>query len=785
MIYNKYIDGEILQKFDNTFQFIKQKISMKSILFVVLTILLTNQTFITDVSPFSYVLFGVASVFNVPLLIVLLSSLISLIIGGITTTVLVKLLSFFLVFTLVTAILNIEGVSRKYSVFIKFMISYLAVDIVSNFIQGTFLLNLFANLGNVLVISILYFIFVAGIYVLFHLNKSYIHSKEESVSMIVVLALATTVFSNIDILGYSIVNILVLVIILIYGWKNGSVNACTAGLITGLFLTCIMDVSMSYVVALALSGLIAGILSRLGKVAVVIAFILGNIYLSYYTNNFTELTMRASEILIASLSLLFIPKKLENKLDTLFNKNKTLSKPYENILDSATDAKNKIGAISALFDSLADIEISQTPEEAKETREVIKKYMTGYIENTCIDCKKRSSCAEEKNLDMTVNHIVDKLEHNETISKNMINDCNISEKMIEDIKEIYANMKLTKILKQKERENSQKVSSQYKEVAKILTNISKNIKNVPVVEDKLQIKLREELKFYGYIVYEDELKKDGVNIEYTFVTDILTNIDKQKKQIIALASDILEQNVTIKLILNSSKKEKSKIKIVSQPEYDIQNAISSETKVGETISGDAYITMELQDLKHLSVLSDGAGSGMQAAKGANTVINMLEKLLDGGFDEQKAVEIINSVIKLKGNDAVFSTLDSFIFDLKTGQAQFIKLGAAPTYILQNGKVTTIHNINIPIGLVKNTDYLPIAKKLDHMDVVIQVTDGVIPENMDVTDNFLVNYLQSLDTTKTAKVICDDIHKLVLKENKSILNDDMTVIVTKIKKTRKI
>lgn len=781
MIYNKYISGEISQRLDSISSIIRQRVSIKNILFVLLTVLLTNQTFITDISPFSYVLFGVASVFNVPLILILASSLISLTINGMTTYLLIKILSFFAVFTFVTAILNIEGVSRKVSVFIKFIISYLIVDVISNFINSTIITGLFNNLGSVLIISVLYFIFVSGIYVLLNINKGYVHAKEETISMIVILSLTTTVFANIDIFGYSIVNILVLIIILVYGWKNGSVYACAAGLVTGLFLTCIIDLPISYVVSLSFSGLIAGVLSKFGKVPILIFFILGNVYLSYFTNNFTELTMRASEILIASFSLLLIPKVLELKLENIFNKNSSLSKPYENILDSASDAKNKIGAMSELFDSLADIEIESSVEDEKETRDVIKKYIEDYIENTCIGCKRSQSCLDKKALDLTVDYIADKLENNESINKNMLNDCEVSDKIINDIREIYANMKLTRILKQKEKENSAKLSSQYKEVSKILSNISKNIKNTVVVQDDIQLKLREELKFYGYIVYEDELQKVGQNIEYTFVTDILNNIDKQKKQIISLASDILEQKVTIKLILNSSKKEKSRIKIVSEPDYDIQNAISHDIKTGETVSGDSFVTMELQDLKHLSVLSDGAGSGVQAAKGSSTVINMLEKLLNGGFNEQKAVEIINSVLKLKGNDTIFSTLDSFIFDLRTGEAQFIKLGAAPTYVLQNGRVTTINNINIPIGLVKNTDYIPIVKKLENNDLVIQISDGIIKEGMNANNNFLTQYLQNLDISKTTKTISDDIHKLVLKESKGILNDDMTVIVTKIKK----
>ena len=35
--------------------------------------------------------------------------------------------------------------------------------------------------------------------------------------------------------------------------------------------------------------------------------------------------------------------------------------------------------------------------------------------------------------------------------------------------------------------------------------------------------------------------------------------------------------------------------------------------------------MELQDLKYMCALSDGAGSGDSASKSSTTVINMLEK----------------------------------------------------------------------------------------------------------------------------------------------------------------
>ena len=785
MILSKYFDSDVSLRIENVFKNVKSKIHFKSIIFIILSFLLANQTFIGSISPFIFVLLGVASVFNVPLILVLVSSVISLAIQDIQAIMLAKLLSFFIAFTLLTALVNIEGISRKYSVFIKFIISFIGIDFIFNIINGTFFTDIFQNVGNILIVSILYFIFVAGLYVILNARKGYVFAKEESISMVIVLAMALTCFSNLSLFGYSIVNILILILILVYGWKNGAVSACSAGLIVGLLLTCIMDVSMSYVVALSFSGLIAGVFSKLGKVAIVIAFIVGNIYISYYTSNFSELSMRISEILVASLALLFIPKNLEKKIGNLFNKNRTLDGAYENILDSATNLQDKIGAISDVFDSLSDITLELTKEDEKETRNVIKSYILNYVENSCIDCNKRKECVNDEKLNIMVDYIANKLENNEKIDKSMLlYECEFSDKIIEDINEIYNNMKIMRVLKQKEKENKDKLSRQYKEVSKILNNVSKSIKNPPAVCDETQKKLRDELKFYGYIVYEDDFKKDDKNIEYTFVTDILTNIDKQKKQIIELASNILEQSMTIKLILNSSKKEKSKIKLVSIPEYEVEVSLLHETKSGEDISGDSYLLVELEDLKQVNVLSDGAGSGKMAAKGSQTVINILEKLLNSGFDEKKAVEIINSVIKIKENDTSYSTLDAFIFNLKNAEAEFIKLGAAPTYVLQDGKITTISNLNIPLGLLKDTDYLPITKKLHDGAIVLQITDGIVNENLDKTNNYITNYLQNLDITKSAKQITDELHRVIIKENKNLLNDDMTAVVTKIKKTRK-
>lgn len=763
---------------------IKKFINVKNIIFIILSFAMANTSFMGDSSPFSLVLFGVASVFNVPLLLVLISTLIGILIKEVTLNIIIKLLAFFVVFTLITVIVNIEGVSKKLSVFFKFIISIGIVEAFYNLIQGTLITGIFTYLSNIAIAAILYFVFVSGIYVLTNISKGYVFSKEEKIAMIVVVGLALSVFNNLSIMSLSVFNILVLILVLIFGWKNGWVTGAATGLILGLILTFISDVNMTYVVTLAFSGFISGILSKIGKIAIVIGFIIGNLYIVYYANGFSELTMRISELLIASVVLLFMPKVFETKLDRIFNKNKSLENPYQNMLDSSTSVKEKIGAMSDVFDSIASVVVDVNEEDKIETREVIKKYIENTINEKCLGCDRRKNCLNEEKLNLVVDYVANKLENNENIDEKMLDfNCELSKDFVNDIYEVYNSMKLMRILKEKEKSNANKLSNQYKEVSKILSNISKNIKSDLIKLDKKQEKLREELKFYGYLVYEDEFKEDDSVIEYTFVTNILSNIDKQKKEIVSIVSNILEKPMVIKLILNSSKSEKSKIKVISTPEFSIQSSVINMAKNGEEISGDSYLIDELQDLKHISVISDGEGSGRSASKSSRMVIDMLERLLSGGFDECGAIEIINSVLKLKADSGNSSTLDSMIIDLKNGNSQYIKLGAAPTYLVHEGKIITINNMNIPVGLSDSVDYLPISKKLYDKDIIIQISDGILNDCVDISNNYFTECLKNIDINRTPKIIVDELFRHILKENKNILKDDITIIVTKIKKNK--
>lgn len=67
-------------------------------------------------------------------------------------------------------------------------------------------------------------------------------------------------------------------------------------------------------------GMIAGFLSRFGKIGVILGFIAGNVLLAYVSNGNTEAIIYLKEIIVASLGLLLVPKKLQINVSEFFSK---------------------------------------------------------------------------------------------------------------------------------------------------------------------------------------------------------------------------------------------------------------------------------------------------------------------------------------------------------------------------------------------------------------------------------------------------------------------------------
>ena len=92
-------------------------------------------------------------------------------------------------------------------------------------------------------------------------------------------------------------------------------------------------------------------------------------------------------------------------------------------------------------------------------------------------------------------------------------------------------------------------------------------------------------------------------------------------------------------------------------------------KEGEPVSGDRGTYFKTEQGVLCVLLSDGMGSGEQAAKESISAVRILERFLRSGVEPATAMKILNSVMLLKSSESWgYAAIDLMCIDLFTGQA---------------------------------------------------------------------------------------------------------------------
>ena len=143
------------------------------------------------------------------------------------------------------------------------------------------------------------------------------------------------------------------------------------------------------------------------------------------------------------------------------------------------------------------------------------------------------------------------------------------------------------------------------------------------------------------------------------------------------------------------------------------------------ISGDNFAMLELSGGRQAVALSDGMGSGEEACRESTLVIELLEELLDAGFPEKTAIQMINTTLVMGREEIHYSTVDMTVFDLYTGECEIIKAGASSTFIKKKELVEHLSSTSLPIGVMNAIEIDSVKRQLSDGDFVIMVTDGVL------------------------------------------------------------
>ena len=789
---------------------LKNLFNKKNIIIYIIAFMVSTIGMGQAVSPFSIAIVSASLASGIPAIIVVIAGLIGNFVGvgaiGALNYILIILM------LLITMCIKPPKENDQYKneqmqisghVFISILLVMIAKLILTRFTVADMLLHVTLAIFSV----VFYKIFVNSLVVIQEITEKNAFSIEEVIGASLLVSIAFSAFGDFSILGLSIRNILSILIVLILGWKNGVLVGATAGVTIGVTLGIIAQSEPMVVAVYALSGMIAGLLNRFGKIGVIVGFLAGNGILLYASKGTVTDLVVFKEALIASLGLLAIPKwvgidieelvksdnmlpeynrrgieqskETINQLNMVSETIKDIANTYQEKADTNMYLKNRQAFITELLNNLDGLEENMLYDDMTQTE--------GKIVNELFDILLDKQEIDREDLLKTFakfnNYIVQY--NDEKISKRMNNDI---EQIVKAVNYAYKISKSNFIWEEKVKSNKKNVQAQLDGVSKAITSIAvkmeKEINQEKDFEEEKN-KVIKALEVKDILVDGIDInKKDNRHFIDVYLQEdskISENADFDKIQ------KVLEKSLSEKLMRNEVKIKKQNkqgkriISFLSADKYVIQIGQATKIKNDSPVSGDSLLQIRLNDGKYLVALSDGMGTGPDARKSSQIAIKMLERLLMSGFDKDTSIDLINTTI-MNANEEIFATLDIAIVDLYNGKIEFIKNGACPTYVKNKKKVQIVKSLSLPAGILNNINLTTYDKDIENQDILVMCSDGILDANVEYKNKELwVKYmLEDIETTNCQK-IADLLLNEAVDNSYGIAKDDMSIIVCKLVK----
>ena len=799
--------------------FAKQNIILYIVTFMISMVGFNNSSLLFTITPFGLAIIASALGNNRPIGIMYVLSLIGTFVSFGFTNLLIYFITSLVLFISILIVRPKlqENVNEKRKIGGHLFFAVLIVQVIPMFFRTFYVFDLLTSIMLATTTLIFYKIFVNSITVIVDFGARRAFTIEEVIGTSLLLAITITAFGNINIFGFSIKNILSILIVLVLGWKNGLLVGATGGITIGVVLGVITETEPLMIAVYAVSGLIAGLLNKFGRIGVIVGFALGNIVLAYVANGNTAPLIIFQEILIAALGLLAIPKNVEINIEDLVGANKLLPETTGGSIEANQDTIYKLNSMSDTINDIAESysnaaatiltddelkvqekknidifkeELKKNIEDLEDnmlydeiyysTDELLQDIFNYLLDNDIITEKNLIKILEKHN-----NYIVG-FENTKTQAREDVY------KIVKAINYSYKISKMNFIWKKKLDESKKTVSSQLKGVSEAISKMAEDIdKKKKEDREEFADKKQEILKLLEQKEIEIKTIDIKQNASNRFIvevyTDICNNLDGTEcniRKICKIISKVLDQNMIMQKQECGLRLEKNicKFTYISDDNYHIQIGTAKSTKAGSPVSGDSSLETRLEDGKYLLALSDGMGSGPEAMKSSKIAIKMLERLLTAGFEKDVSLQLINSTLSANTEEDMYATLDIEILDLFNGNMEFIKNGACPTYVKRGKEVQLLKSMSLPTGIVSENDLVVYDFDLEDGDIIVMCTDGIIDSNKEYLNKHLwLKYLLEDIKTTDAQQIADIILKEAIDNDFGNQKDDMSVIVAKIYK----
>lgn len=601
-------------------------------------------------------------------------------------------------------------------------------------------------------------------------------SRETFISLGLLIAIAFMGITGFKVIEISIIELIGINAILLIGYKYGLEASSIMGISIALAtMYSGGDGSVHSFVIWSILGIVAGLFRELGKIGTLVAYALVFILLSlvYYPG---RPAIEIAEILIITSSIfMIIPIK----------KSKTIQQSQSiDRSDSDEIIEYKLKKFSDTYENIANMFTNQFDLQQGLSSNEINQLMDDVANKVCKDCSMCNMCWEKGFYDtyQTVYSVLSAIEKRgkvvtTDIPHEFYDKCINPEQFIITVNRLFELYKTNLKWEHKVMENKELFAQQFSNLSKIIKDLSDNIAQGNQYKKELLIKIERELnktkvpyenvKINNFNNDKNEIIITSQNMELK--RELLKRINKAGSKRYQLKKESYSDDMTIKQYIFTEKEK-----------YRLVKGVAKLNKDNQEVSGDNFSFISMESGKDVIALSDGMGSGEKAFLESKAAIEMLEQLVEGGFEINMAIKTVNSILGIRNDSQAFATLDIGMIDRFTGDCEFIKNGAVSTFLKRGDLVEIIKTDTLPLGMFKDVDCRVIKKKLRADDIVVMLSDGIVDTEVDKInkERWLEDIIAQFENYNP-QFIADSILDVAREKNGGIAKDDMTVIVFRV------
>ena len=593
-------------------------------------------------------------------------------------------------------------------------------------------------------------------------------------SVMVVIGIILLSLYSINVGFLSIGRTLAIIISLMLIYSYGVNGGVCGGVIVGI---CSILYNRDFAIGtgtIIIAAFFAGLAKPLGRLSQIAMFIVVNASLTLITGATEQSINQMFDVFIATTLFTLIPSKRLEKMKFEFgsqpkvkssaNINQMLAAKLSLASETITDLGNSVKKVSRKMDKIAGADITTVYNRVAE--------------ETCKYCGLKLFCWEKASSDTlnAFNDITGILRSKGSISIENApiflkqKCCRLSE-IIDNVNKTYM-VFLTKEKTVRRVGESRAITiEQFDGIADMLCEMVNDLGDIAKYDENLAEKARNILQDFDIFPENisciiDKYGRTGIEIYLKKLPKVDVKILSGK------LSDNLNREFDLPSIINTG--GATKLAFFEKAIYSVDFFATQLPKGSNKMCGDSYeFFVDAKGYIYL-ILSDGMGNGNRAAIDSVMTCSLVLKLIKSGFGLEAALKLINASLSVKSDDESLATLDIAKFDLYLGEAEFLKAGAAASFVKRGDSVVRLESKSLPIGIVQNVKFGKSNIKVGNGDVILIVSDGVV----ETGEEWLEAELE-LNGNRTAKELSERILREARRRNIRGHTDDMTVMAAKI------